>query len=91
MLSTKITPFKGDKEAQYKFKKQDGPSPFSYREAEAFKSTQTYSKNYSISKTKKSNFAEDVSTRKKYIPGVGRYDVARADKIVTLGLGKSWK
>ena len=39
VLSTKITPFKGDKDAQYKFKKNDSPSPFTYREFESFKST----------------------------------------------------
>jgi hypothetical protein len=44
-----------------------------------------------MSKSKKSNFAENESNRKKVIPGVGKYDVTRADKIVTSGLGKGWK
>lgn len=91
ILSTKITPFKGDKDAQYKFKKNDSPNPFTYREAEAFKATYVYSKNYSISKGKKSNFADEISTRKLKIPGVGKYDVTKADKLVTMGLSKSWK
>lgn len=91
MLSYKITPFKGDKESAYKFKKNDSPSPFSYKQAEAYKSTQVFTKNYSISKTKKNNFAEDISNKKKNIPGVGKYDISKADKIVTLGASKGWK
>lgn len=91
MLSFKITPFKGDKEAQFKFKKNDSPSPFTYKQAEAYRSTQTCSKNYSISKTKKNNFAEEISNKKKNIPGVGKYDVSKADRIVTLGASKGWK
>ena len=90
-LSYKITPFKGDKEALHKVKKNDSPSPFTYRDADAYKSTQTFSRNYTISKGKKSNFAENESNRKKIVPGVGKYDVTRADKIVTLGLSKGWK
>lgn len=31
ILSTKIQPFKGDKDAQYKFKKNDSPSPHTYK------------------------------------------------------------
>ena len=91
VLSTKITPFKGDKEAMYKFKKNDSPSPFSYRNFDSFKSTQPYSKNYTISKTKKNNFADEESGRKKYIPGVGKYDVVKADRVITLGASRGWK
>ena len=91
ILSYKIKPFHGDKDAQYKFKKNDSPSPFTYRDDEAYKNTQVFSKNYSISKTKKQNFAETISARKKNIPGVGKYDVTKSDKIVTLGLSKGWK
>ena len=91
VISYKISPFKGDKEALHKFKKNDSPSPFTYRDDEAYKSTQTHTKNYSISKGKKTNFAENESNRKKIVPGVGKYDVNRADKIITLGVSKGWK
>ena len=90
-LSYKITPFKGDKEALHKFKKNDSPSPLSYRADEAYKSSQPNARNYSISKGKKTNFAENESNRKKLVPGVGKYDVGRADKIITSGLSKGWK
>ena len=58
ILSTKITPFKGDKDSQYKFKKNDSPSPHSYRNRDSYFNTQVHNVNYSIAKTKKSNFAE---------------------------------
>jgi len=44
-----------------------------------------------MGKGKKSNFAENEAIRKKIVPGVGKYDILRADKIVTSGLGKGWK
>ena len=40
ILSTKITPFKGDKDAVYKFKKNDAPNPHSYKQDVSFFSTQ---------------------------------------------------
>lgn len=91
VLSTKIQPFKGDKDAQYKFKKNDSPSPHSYKNAEAYMNTQITKINYSISKTKNQNFAEVDSNRKKFVPGVGKYDVTKADKKITLGAARGWK
>ena len=91
IIHFKISPFKGDKDAAYKFKKNDAPNPHSYKQAESFFNTQVRKENMSISKTKNTNFAEEISNKKKFVPGIGKYDITKADKVVTLGVSRGWK
>ena len=66
-------------------KKNNSPSPATYRSGEALDKTAAFNKtgvNFKIAKQKKEGFCEAIARRKKIIPGVGRYDAHLAlDKV----------
>ena len=66
-------------------KKNNSPSPATYRCAEALDKTTVFNKtgvNFKIAQQKKEGFCEVIARKKKTVPGVGRYDAHLAlDKV----------
>lgn len=72
--------------------RSNSPSPHTYKVQEKlFKMSQyTTPNNYSMPKAKKMTFLDNVQKREKQLPGVGKYDLAKADSVHTLGLRRSF-
>jgi outer membrane receptor for ferric coprogen and ferric-rhodotorulic acid len=65
-------------------------SPLSYKVDEAFDKTQSTRRNIVISKTAKDSFTDYEIKRKKFIPGIGKYDITK-DSFITKGPHKSYR
>jgi len=67
-------------------------SPVTYKEKEAWFATQSpKSVSCIIGKTKKETFTDIQIRRTKGFPGIGKYDITKADNRISKGIGKSYK
>lgn len=60
-----------------KVRRKDHPSPFSYKKEESYQKSQVCENSFVISKTKTKKFTDYVSSKKKFVPGVGHYSIAK--------------
>jgi hypothetical protein len=58
-------------------RRKDVPSPFSYKTEEAFKNVRHRNQSWQISKTQTKKFTEYIASKKKFVPGVGHYEIAK--------------
>ena len=77
--------------APKKIEKNSSPSPHTYKIEEAYEKTARSSIKNTFSKKQKIPFFEENQKQKKLFPGVGKYHLETADKVLTLGLSKGWK
>lgn len=66
------------------------PSPVTY-DKEALDGTLPSSTSWTISKTARNSFTEQIVKRSAKFPGVGKYNIAEADLAKTRGLGLIFK
>ena len=92
VLSTKIIKPKEDK-PNWKIAKDGSPSPNSYKFDESHVKTQGRALEcYKFSKNKGENtFIDRAVKQRKKVPGVGTYDITKADKVLSLGASRGWK
>mmetsp|Transcript_18225 Transcript_18225/g.13250 ORF Transcript_18225/g.13250 Transcript_18225/m.13250 type:complete len:189 (+) Transcript_18225:184-750(+) len=89
VFALKIAPVSKVEEQNKKPKKDDAPSPFSYKWEQSFDNSQLPKRSMTISKTKNVKFTELVAKSKKEVPAVGHYDISKSfDKI---SRPKGWK
>lgn len=76
-----------DKEKEVKKRdtsKVNSPSPFTYKSGDSyFKTVAKKSMICTISKSLTRKFTEEYSRSKKFVPGIGHYDITKADKIIS--------
>ena len=65
-----------------KYKKNGVPSPCSYKPEEADKHTKKSSQSVEMSKYKIARSQDALIKTKKYVPGIGKYDIMKADKYI---------
>lgn len=82
---------KTDKEKEMEkelVRKKDGPSPVSYKTEGSTVLTRTTAPAYKITKTETKKFTEQYSASKKYVPGVGHYNVAKPESFISKPMRK---
>ena len=81
------------KEVPRHFVKDNSPSPNSYRVEEKFIAKSNIKKNiqYSVPKAPKTTNIDLAIKRAKKVPGVGKYEITKADKRITLGARRGYK
>jgi hypothetical protein len=70
-----------------------GPSPTSYKVEESYKAQSKYysSIRFSLGKSQRITLTDWTAKKKEYLPGVGKYDITKADNLLTQGANKSYK
>jgi hypothetical protein len=69
----------------FPLKKSDEPDAGTYTSA-----VQPISRSFKLAKSKNLNFIDELLKRKKNVPGP-IYDIAKADRVLSNGVGKSYK
>lgn len=80
-----------DAKPDNKIQKNNSPSPFSYNRENSIDKTQRTNISYGIPKEKKQTFTDFEIKKTKIVPGIGKYDITKADKVVTLGARRGYK
>ena len=62
-----------------------------YNKEEAFDKTQRRNISYGIPKGNKQSFTDFEIKKTKIVPGVGKYNITTADKVITLGARRGYK
>lgn len=71
--------------------KNNSPGPHTYKWEENFDKTQGTVIRYGIPSGKKQSFTDYEIKKTKIVPGVGKYNITTADKIITLGARRGYK
>lgn len=74
-----------------KIEQNNSPSPVTYKQDEAFDKSTHKNRSYLIPKQKMINYFDRLIKTKTFVPGVGQYEVPKADKFVTLGVRRSYR
>ena len=75
-----------------KIKRSDEPSPVSYDVTTPWRKFQTSSiNNIKFVKQKRPGFTDEVERRARKLPGVGKYDVTKSDRIQSKPMRKSFR
>ena len=89
-LATKIYKPKGGP-GDNRIVKENSPNPHTYRKEDAFDKTQSTNIKYGIPKGPKKSFTDAVVKQAAKVPGIGKYDITKADKVITLGARKGYR
>ena len=71
--------------------KDNSPNPHTYTKEVAFDKTQRTNIQYGIPKGKTMGFTDYEIEKTKIVPGVGKYNIEKADKVITLGARRGYK
>lgn len=71
--------------------KDNSPNPHTYSKEVAFDKTQRTNIQYGIPKGNKQSFTDYEIKKTKIVPGVGKYHIEKADKVITLGARRGYK
>ena len=74
-----------------KLVKNNDPNPHTYKKEESYDKTQGQVIRYGIPKGAKQSFTDSIMKSTKINPGVGKYDITKADRVITLGARKSYR
>lgn len=80
-----------DAKPDNKVVKDNSPSPFHYRKEDSIDKTQRTNISYGIPKGAKTSFTDTEIKKTKIVPGIGKYDITKADRVMTLGARKGYK
>ena len=89
-LATKIQKPK-DAKPDNKLHKDNSPSPFHYRKEDSIDKTQRTNISYGVPKGPKQSFTDFEIKKTKIVPGIGKYDITKADRVLTLGARRGYK
>ena len=71
--------------------KDNSPNPHTYSKEVAYDKTQRTNIQYGIPKGNKQSFTDFEIKKTKIVPGVGKYNIEKADKVITLGARRGYK
>lgn len=71
--------------------KENSPNPHTYRKEDAYDKTQSTNIKFGIPKGPKKSFTDNVVKSASKVPGIGKYDITKADKVITLGARRGYR